>query len=192
MVYYRDEEKLKEKALLNDLVNKSKNAENEWDEENTNSELITEEKYIFKAKPVPNHVKKNLLKKMMEEHPQRFSKFGANLEQNNNDNKLKRTQSVPINLNEEGQFKAKPFPKSIFTDFAYEQIREDQRYRTIRKEMRQKALLNSAKLPPRMQEVRDKMSMESPSKVGIFSAKSYSTYKSIETYGLDHIQGNCS
>ena len=28
MVYYRDEEKLKEKALLNDLVNKSENAEN--------------------------------------------------------------------------------------------------------------------------------------------------------------------
>ena len=175
MVYYRDEEKLKEKALLNDLVNKSKNAENEWDEENTNSELITEEKYIFKAKPVPNHVKKNLLKKMMEEHPQRF-KFGANLEQNNNNNKLKRTQSVPINLNDEGQFKAKPYPKSIFTDFAYEQIREDQRYRTIRKEMRQKALLNSAKLPPRMQEVKDKMSKESENKVPrwyiLFCAKS--------------------
>ena len=166
MVYYRDEEKLKERALLNDLVNKNKSAENEWEE--NNSELITEEKYIFKAKPVPNHVKKNLLKKMMEEHPQRF-KFGANLEQNNNNNnnKLKRTQSVPIlNLNDEGQFKAKPFPKSIFTDFAYEQIREDHRYRTIRKEMRQKALLNSAKLPPRMQEVRDKMSKESENKVG--------------------------
>ena len=163
MVYYRDEEKLKEKALLNDLVNnKNKNAENEWEENNSD---LTTEKYIFKAKPVPNHVKKNLLKKMMEEHPQRFSKFGANLEQNNNDNKLKRTQSVPINLNEEGQFKAKPFPKSIFTDFAYEQIREDQRYRTIRKEMRQKALLNSAKLPPRMQEVKDKMSKESENKV---------------------------
>ena len=164
MVYYRDEEKLAEKALLNDLVNNKNNAENEWEE--NNSDLITE-KYIFKAKPVPNHVKKNLLQKMMEEHPQRF-KFGANLEQNNNNNnsgKLKRTQSVPINLNNEGQFKAKPYPKSIFTDFAYEQIREDQRYRTIRKEMRQKALLNSAKLPPRMQEVKDKMSKESENKV---------------------------
>ena len=82
--------------------------------------------------------------------------------------KLKKTQSVPSNLNqgllEDQQFKAKPFPKSIFTDFAYEQIREDERYRSIRKALRQKALLSSSKLPPRMQEDKDKM-LKEPSKV---------------------------
>ena len=84
--------------------------------------------------------------------------------------KLKKTQSVPTNLNqgllsEDQQFKAKPFPKSIFTDFAYEQIREDERYRSIRKALRQKALLSSSKLPPRMQEEMATKMLKESSKV---------------------------
>ena len=99
-------------------MNKNKDTNIEWEQD-----LITE-KFTFKAKPVPKHVKQNLLKKMIAENPQRFNKLTTNLESKTN---LKRTQSVPTNLNE-GQFKAKPFPKTIFTDFAYEQIREDQRW----------------------------------------------------------------
>lgn len=57
---------------------------------------------------------------------------------------------MPNNLNDDG-FKAKPFPKAIFTDYAYEQIEENHRYRNIRKALRQKALLSNSKLPPRMQ-----------------------------------------
>ena len=135
-------------------MNKNKDTNIEWEED-----LITE-KFIFKAKPVPKHVKQNLLKKMIAENPQRFNKMATNLESKTN---LKRTQSMPTNLNE-GQFKARPFPKTIFTDFAYEQIREDQRYRTIRKALRQKALLDSSKLPPRMQEMQTKI-LKEPTKV---------------------------
>ena len=115
--------------------------------------------------------KKNFLK-FFAENPQRFKM--ANVPEPRK--KLKKTQSVPTNLNqglsEDQQFKAKPFPKSIFTDFAYEQIREDERYRSIRKALRQKALLSSSKLPPRMQEDKDKMVKE-PSKV-IFTFTSFS------------------
>ena len=52
---------------------------------------------------------------------------------------------------ESDQFKAKPFPKEIFTDFAYEQMKENERYRDVRKALRQKALLSTSKFPPRME-----------------------------------------
>ena len=58
---------------------------------------------------------------------------------------------MPNNLDDEGQFKARPFPKEIFTDYAYEQMRENERYRNVRIALRQKALLSSSKYPPRME-----------------------------------------
>ncbi len=67
--------------------------------------------------------------------------------------KMQRANSVPnMHVSSEDNFKAKPFPHHIFTDFAYEQIKENQRYRDVRKALRQKALLQQAKYPPRMQE----------------------------------------
>ena len=66
---------------------------------------------------------------------------------------LTRTRSVPTKLDKDatGQFKARPFPRGIFTDYAYEQMRENEKYRDVRKSLRQKALLSQAKWPPRMQ-----------------------------------------
>ena len=58
---------------------------------------------------------------------------------------------MPNNLDIEGQFRARPFPKEIFTDYAYEQRRESERYRDVRKALRQKALLTASKYPPRME-----------------------------------------
>ena len=58
---------------------------------------------------------------------------------------------MPNNLDTEGQFRARPFPKEIFTDYAYEQMKESERYRDVRKALRQKALLTTSKYPPRME-----------------------------------------
>ena len=58
---------------------------------------------------------------------------------------------MPNNLDNEGQFTARPFPKEIFTDYAYEQMRESEKYRDVRKALRQKALLTTSKYPPRME-----------------------------------------
>ena len=58
---------------------------------------------------------------------------------------------MPNNLDIEGEFKARPFPKEIFTDYAYEQMRESEKYRDVRKALRQKALLTTSKYPPRME-----------------------------------------
>ena len=60
---------------------------------------------------------------------------------------MKRTTSMPTL---DGAFKAKPFPKDIFTDFAYEQMRENEKYRDVRKSLRQKTLLSNSKWPQRM------------------------------------------
>ena len=48
------------------------------------------------------------------------------------------------------EFKARPFPKDIFTDFAYEKMKEDLAFRNVRKAIRQKEMLAAAKYPPRM------------------------------------------
>ena len=58
---------------------------------------------------------------------------------------------MPNNLNIDGEFKARPFPKEIFTDYAYEQRMENEKYRDVRKALRQKALLTTSKYPPRME-----------------------------------------
>ena len=58
---------------------------------------------------------------------------------------------MPNNLDSEGDFKARPFPKEIFTDYAYEQMRESEKYRDVRKALRQKSLLTTSKYPPRME-----------------------------------------
>ena len=68
-----------------------------------------------------------------------------------NPNGLKRSKSVPNNLDIEGGFRARPYPKEIFTDYAYEQMQETERYRDVRKALRQKALLSTSKYPPRME-----------------------------------------
>ena len=57
---------------------------------------------------------------------------------------------MPNNLNEENHFKARPFPKNIFTDFAYEQMKENEKYRDMRKSLRQQTLLSNSHYPKRM------------------------------------------
>ena len=57
---------------------------------------------------------------------------------------------MPNNLNEENHFKARPFPKEIFTDYAYEQMKENEKYRDMRKSLRQKTLLSNSHYPKRM------------------------------------------
>ena len=66
---------------------------------------------------------------------------------------LTKAQSTP-NLN--GNFSAKPFPSHIFTGFAYEKMKANLDYREIQKNIRKKALLESASLPPRMQTLQNK------------------------------------
>jgi len=58
--HYREEEKLREKALVQDLINANKtDSSDDYDED------LYKDKFIFKAKPVPSHVKRNLFKKMV-------------------------------------------------------------------------------------------------------------------------------
>ena len=56
---YREEEKLRERALVQDLIDANKTDSDDYDEE------LYKDKFIFKAKPVPSHVKRNLFKKMV-------------------------------------------------------------------------------------------------------------------------------
>ena len=51
-----------------------------------------------------------------------------------------------------GEFRARPFPKDIFTDFAYEKMKEDLAFRNVRKTIRQKEMLAAARYPQRMAE----------------------------------------
>ena len=101
---------------------------------------------IFKAKAVPKHVNKPLFWTMVENQPKRFEVGRSRIV------KMKRTQSVDNVFNSmNNDFKAKPFPSEIFTDFAYEKMKEDIAYRNVRKAIRQKELLASSNWPPRMQ-----------------------------------------
>ena len=131
----REEQKAKEKAILRTMLGEKK------DEEETPVNT-------FKAKPVPEHVKQPLFRQMVSEHPSRYMdkyKMAQGF------TGLKRARSVPSNLGKDGRFKARPYPKEIFTDYAYEQMRESERYRDVRKALRQKALLEQSKWPQRMQ-----------------------------------------
>jgi hypothetical protein len=68
---------------------------------------------------------------------------------------MRRVRSAP-NINQQqrssdGVLKAKPYPAHIFTDHAYEKMREDEKFRTMQRQIRQQALLSGARLPPRME-----------------------------------------
>ena len=56
----REEVKAKEKAILQEMLKKP-----------NNDELELDEGFIFKAKPVPNHVKKPLFGQMARKNPNR-------------------------------------------------------------------------------------------------------------------------
>ena len=64
--------------------------------------------------------------------------------------KLTKAQSTP---NLDGSFLARPFPSHIFTGYAYQKMKANLEYRETQKQIRQKALLESASLPPRMQQL---------------------------------------
>merc|ERR1711936_888483 len=104
---------------------------------------------IFKAKGVPKHVNQPIFQNMVIEQPRRYAVGPIS--------RIKRAKSEEsINNN----FKAKPFPSAIFTDFAYEKMKEDIAYRNIRKEIRQKELLEASNLPPRLKSALAKQSTE--------------------------------
>ena len=46
---------------------------------------------------------------------------------------------------------AKPFPAHIFTDRAYQKMREDEEFRALQRNLRQRELMARARLPPRME-----------------------------------------
>lgn len=48
------------------------------------------------------------------------------------------------------QFKAKPIPKSLFSNYIYEKMYEDDFYRTLQKKIRAEEMLKNASLPPSM------------------------------------------
>ena len=58
----REEVKAKEKAILQEMLKKPNN---------DNDELELDDGFIFKAKPVPNHVKKPLFGQMARKNPNR-------------------------------------------------------------------------------------------------------------------------
>ena len=136
LLHFREETKAKEKAILEAMMKDKGSKEIDGDKDDCK---------IFKAKPVPEHVGKPLFRQMVQEHPSRFKTGQMDL------NDLKRPRSVPTNLGKEEGFKAKAFPREIFTDFALEQMKENERYRDVRKSLRQKALLSASKFPPRME-----------------------------------------
>ena len=46
---------------------------------------------------------------------------------------------------------ARPFPAHIFTDRAYQRMREDEEFRALQRDLRQRELMARARLPPRME-----------------------------------------
>lgn len=48
------------------------------------------------------------------------------------------------------KFKAKPIPKNLFSNYAYERMKEEDFYRAIKKRIRAEEMLKSASLPPSM------------------------------------------
>ena len=65
--FYREELKAKEKAILVQMMKDKKTSIDETDQTKKN------ESVIFKAKPVPEHVKRPLFRKMVQDHPSRYS-----------------------------------------------------------------------------------------------------------------------
>lgn len=47
-------------------------------------------------------------------------------------------------------FKAKPVPRNLFSNYAYERMREDEFYRALKKRIRAEEMLKSSSLPPSM------------------------------------------
>lgn len=47
-------------------------------------------------------------------------------------------------------FKAKPVPKNLFSNYAYERMREEDFYRALKKRIRAEEMLKSSSLPPSM------------------------------------------
>ncbi len=142
----REEEKAREKEILRKMLEESNKANNEDGGGDSNDDDAR--RVHFKAKPVPDHVRKPLFRNMLREQPSRYN-IGPMMA------KLQRANSVPnfkSGDNDDDLFRARPFPHHIFTDFAYEQIKENQRYRDVRKALRQKTLLKQAKYPPRMEQ----------------------------------------
>ena len=137
----RDEQKRKEKKLLEEVSNIGVDDDSNKKEE--------EDSRLFKAKGVPNHVNQPIFQNMVIEQPKRYAVGPMS--------RIKRVKSEDsINNN----FKAKPFPSEIFTSFAYEKMKEDIAYRNIRKEIRQKELLAASLLPPRMKSALEKQTTE--------------------------------
>ena len=66
------------------------------------------------------------------------------------DSEMKRSQSTSDLYVSSKRIKPKPFPAHIFTNFAREKMREEENYRQMQKELRNKELLKKSKLPPRM------------------------------------------
>ena len=63
-----------------------------------------------------------------------------------------RSRSEPnMERRETLEMSAKPFPAHIFTDRAYQRMREDEEFRALQRNLRQRALMSEAKLPPRME-----------------------------------------
>ena len=137
----REDQKRREKKLLAEMVDLDVD-----DTVNTGNE---NDSRIFKAKGVPKHVNQPIFQNMVIEQPRRYAVGPIS--------RIKRAKSEEsINNN----FKAKPFPSDIFTDFAYEKMKEDIAYRNIRKEIRQKELLAASNLPPRLKSALAKQSTE--------------------------------
>ena len=137
----REDQKRREKKLLAEMV--------DLDVEETANTGNENDSRIFKAKGVPKHVNQPIFQNMVIEQPRRYAVGPIS--------RIKRAKSEEsINNN----FKAKPFPSAIFTDFAYEKMKEDIAYRNIRKEIRQKELLAASNLPPRLKSALAKQSTE--------------------------------
>lgn len=63
---------------------------------------------------------------------------------------MRRSQSTSDLYVSSKRIRPKPFPAHIFTNFAREKMREEENYRKMQKELRNKELLRKSKLPPRM------------------------------------------
>uniref|UniRef100_A0A0K2TFV0 Uncharacterized protein n=2 Tax=Lepeophtheirus salmonis TaxID=72036 RepID=A0A0K2TFV0_LEPSM len=133
----REEKKSKEKKLLLEMK-----LEHDLETKEEHEDEIFQRN--FKASAVPKHVNKSLFRSMVLENPQRYG--GDKVSKYLTSNEIQKSKSMS-DLN---HFHAKPFPTHIFTNYAYERMKEAEEYRKIRREIRQKALLNEASYPSRM------------------------------------------
>ena len=125
-----------------------------------------QEQEQFHAIPLPKHIKERRYERIVEESEKRKARakeeatermqksmrpFSFVVREEEKMKRLQRSNSSPNLGPAKPYFEASPFPAAIFTDYAEEQRKERDNYRSIQRKLRQDLLLSKAAFPPRME-----------------------------------------